>query len=209
MTDNLMSPAELLKRRLAGVMLTGTPPASAGEVVQTLGAVQAQDFAGAKWALAQRTRGLTDAEVESEFASGAFLRTHVLRPTWHFVRPEDIRWMLALTAPRVKAKMKQSGPSLAQLDKVFPRSNAAIEKALSGGKQLTRAELASALERSGVKVESTQRLGHMMMRAELDAIVCSGPRRGKQQTYALIDERVPPTSPIDRDEALLRLTHLY
>jgi len=204
-----MTSAELLGRRLAGVMLTGKPATTAGQVVQTLGAVQAQDFAGAKWALAQRTRGLTDADVEREFASGAFLRTHVLRPTWHFVRPEDIRWMLALTAPRVKAKMKQSGPSLATLESVFPRSNAAIEKALSGGKHLTRTELASAIERAGVKIETTQRLGHMMMRAELDAIVCSGPRRGKQQTYALIEERVPPTPTIERDEALLRLTLLY
>jgi hypothetical protein len=190
-------------------MLTGKPAATAGEVVETLGAVQAQDFAGAKWALAQRTRGLTDAQVELEFDSGAFLRTHVLRPTWHFVRPEDIRWMLALTAPRVKAKMKQSGPSLKSLEQVFDRSNAAIEQALSGGKHLTRTELGAALERAGVKVESTQRLGHMMMRAELDAIVCSGARRGKQQTYALLDERVPRTAPIDRDEALHKLTRLY
>jgi Winged helix DNA-binding domain len=208
-----MSPREFLSRRLAGVMLTGKPAERASDVVRTLGAVQAQDFAGAKWALAQRTRGLTDAEVEREFASGAFLRTHVLRPTWHFVRPEDIRWMLALTAPRVKAAMNFQRRWLELDDSVFRRSHAAIEKALAGGKHLTRAELASAiaasLARVGIKSVSGQRLGHLVMRAELDAIVCSGARRGKQQTYALLDERVPPAAPIDRDEALLRLTRLY
>ncbi len=190
-------------------MLAGKPSASASDVVRTLGAVQAQDFAGAKWALAQRTRALTDAQVEREFASGAFLRTHVLRPTWHFVRPEDIRWMLALTAPRVKAQMKHYDRRLELTDEVVQRSNATMEQALSGGKHLTRAELAAALERAGVKPASGQRLGHLMMTAELDAVVCSGARRGKQQTYALLDERVPPNPAIDRDEALQRLMRLY
>jgi hypothetical protein len=203
-----MSPTELLERRLAGVLLSGKPAATAGQVVQALGAVQAQDFAGAKWAVAQRTRGLTDVQVESEFASGAFLRTHVLRPTWHFVRPEDIRWMLALTAPRIKAAMG-SYNRLELSDEIFQRGNATLEKALSGGKHLTRAELNSALARAGVKLATSQHLGHVMMVAELDAIVCSGARRGKQQTYALLDERVPRMPAIDRDEALLRLTRLY
>src|SRR5436190_19067306 len=74
-------------------------------VVKWLGAVQAQDYAGAKWALGLRMRSATDAFVERALDAGKILRTHVLRPTWHFVTPADIRWMLALTAPRVKARM--------------------------------------------------------------------------------------------------------
>jgi hypothetical protein len=177
--------------------------------VHALGAVQAQDYAGAKWALAQRTRGVTDGDVEREVNEGRIVRTHVLRPTWHFVAPVDIRWMLALTAPRVKAAMAYHGRVHELTPAIFRRSNAAITKALTGGKHLTRAELSQVLQQAGVKTPSGQRLAHLVMCAELDAVVCSGPRRGNQFTYALLEERVPPTAALERDEALRELTRRY
>jgi winged helix DNA-binding protein len=199
----------IVRRRLANQYLAAQGPKKASDVVRALGAVQAQDYAGAKWALAQRTRGATDAEIERELSDGSILRTHVLRPTWHFVAPADIRWMLALTAPRVNAAMAYYDRILELDAAVFRRSNAALTKALAGGKHLTRAELGKVLAKTGIGVTSGQRLGHLMMRAELDAVVCSGPRRGRQFTYALLDERVPPTAPLERDEALLELTRRY
>lgn len=195
--------------RLARQFLTSAGPTRASEIVRELCAVQSQDFAGAKWALAQRTRGLTDVDIEREFADGNILRTHVLRPTWHFVSPSDIRWMLALTGPRVKAAMAYHGRSVEVTPDIVRRSNAAMAKALAGGKHLTRLELAKALERAGVKMASGQRLAHLVMEAELDAVVCSGPRQGKQFTYALLEERVPPAAPRERDEALVELTLRY
>jgi hypothetical protein len=195
--------------RLARQFLTTAGPTKASDIVRALGAVQAQDFAGGKWALAQRTRGLTDVDVEREFADGNILRTHVLRPTWHFVSPSDIRWMLALTAPRVKAAMAYHGRTVEVTPEILRRSNAALTKALAGGKHLTRLELAKVLERAGVKMASGQRLAHLVMEAELDAVVCSGPRRGKQFTYALLEERVPPAPQRERDEALLELIMRY
>jgi hypothetical protein len=201
--------SDIARRRLNHQRLLtplGNDPA---EVVHFLGAVQSQDYAGAKWALGMRTRGVTDADVERAFAEGAILRTHVMRPTWHFVTPADIRWMLALTAPRVKAGMAYYDRKLELDDAVFQRSNAAIERALRGGKQLTRQELASTLRRARIDVTAGQRLGHLMLRAELDALICSGARRGKQFTYALLEERVPPARPLGRDEALLELTRRY
>jgi hypothetical protein len=200
---------ELIARRLAGVLLAGSRAETAAAVVQSLGAVQSQDYGSAKWALAQRTRGVTDADVERELTSGDILRTHVLRPTWHFVRPADIRWMLALTAPRIRASMAFRDRQLELDEKMVQRSNAAIAKALSGGKTLTRPELGKVLERARVKVASGQHLGHLVMRAELDAVVCSGARQGSQSTYALLDERVPAAPPVLRDEALLELTRRY
>ena len=130
-------------------------------------AVQAQDYAGAKWALGLRAKGLVDAGVEQAFNAGSILRTHVLRPTWHFVVPADIRWMLALTAPRVRAASayydRQHG-----LDKpTLRRSRVVFERALRGWKHLTRPELASALERAGITA-SGPRLAHLMLHAELD-----------------------------------------
>jgi hypothetical protein len=137
------------------------------------------------------------------------LRTHVLRPTWHAVAPGDIRWLLELTAPRVRAAMAYYDRLLELDDTVYTRSNAALTAALQGGRQLTRAELATALQRAGIESGNLQRLGHLLMRAELDAIVCSGARRGKQHTYALLDERAPQAKRLVRDEALAELAGRY
>jgi hypothetical protein len=179
----------------------------AAEVVRTLGAVQAQDYLGARWAIAQRTTGLTETDVERAIASGAVLRTHVLRPTWHFVLPKDVHWMLALTAPRIRAAMAFYN-RYHELDAtVFRKSHAAIERALRDGDHLTRLELSAALARVGVV--SSERLIGLLMQAELDRVIISGPRRGKQFTYALFDERVPAAPTRDRDDALHDLTRRY
>jgi len=179
------------------------------QVVGYLGAVQAQDYAGAKWAVAQRTPRLTDAALDQALADGSILRLHVLRPTWHFVTPADVRWMLALSRPRVRAQMAY-GHRQVELDAAtFKKSHAAVVKALQGSKQLTRTELGAAITRAGVDVTNLQRLGHIMGMAELEAIVCSGERRGKQMTYALMDERVPATKPLTRDESLAELARRY
>ncbi|MGH7619246.1 MAG: winged helix DNA-binding domain-containing protein [Gemmatimonadaceae bacterium] len=204
-----LSLRDVISRRLAGVLLTSPRATTAAEVVRALGAVQAQDYHGAKWAIAQRGRGLTDATVEREFDAGDLIRTHVLRPTWHFVAPEDARWMLALTGSRIARAMGHYNDVFNLDAKVFRRANDAMANALAGGKFLTRAELSAAIERGGVPVTSSQKLVRLVMRAELDAVICSGPRRGKQFTYALFDERVPPTPALERDEALLTLIRRY
>ena len=200
---------DIARQRLSRTFLAGSTWTSGRDVVRALGAVQAQDYEGAKWALSQRTRAATDSLIEREFASGEILRTHVLRPTWHFVDPTDIRWMLALTGPRIAKSMASYDRKLELDDTVYRRSHAAIENALRGGIHLTRTELRAILEHAGVNTLGVQRAAHLMMRAELDALICSGARRGKQFTYALLDERVPAVAPIDRDEALLRLTRSY
>jgi hypothetical protein len=125
------------------------------------------------------------------------------------VTPEDVRWMLALTAPRVSAAMASYNRRLELNAKVFRQSNAAITRALRDGNQLTRAELTRVLARAGVDVSTGQRVAHLLMQAELDAVICSGPRRGKQFTYMLLEERVPAARAWDRDEALLELTRRY
>jgi hypothetical protein len=194
--------------RLRNQRLLGTPFAAPEDVVRWLGAVQSQDYAGAKWAIGQRTRAGTDADIDRACADGRILRTHVLRPTWHFVLPEDVRWMLALTAPRVRAAMATYDRKLALDGAVFRRSQAVLQKALAGGGALTRDELARTLGAAGIEA-SGQRLGHIMMRAELDAVVTSGPRRAKQFTYALLDERAPAARTLAREEALAALAGRY
>ncbi len=186
-----------------------TPTFTAPEdVVQWLGAVQAQEYGPTLWSLGQRMTAANEAMIAAAVDEGRILRTHLLRPTWHFVTPADIRWMLALTAPRVHALNAYYNRQLGLEEAIFTRSNAVIAKALEGGHHLTRAELGAALARVGI-VADGMRLGYLVQRAELDALICSGARRGKQFTYALLDERAPQTKPLTREEALAELTKRY
>lgn len=200
---------DIARRRLASQHLISPTLSDPAQVVRVFGAVQAQDYGGAKWALGMRTQAATDGSIERAFADGSIIRTHVLRPTWHFVPAADLRWMLALTGPRVKATMASYDRKLELDDALFRRTNAAIVRALRDGHQLTRPEIGQALRRAGIEVGGSQRLSHIMLRPELDAIVCSGARRGKQFTYALLDERVPVATVMSRDESLLELTRRY
>jgi hypothetical protein len=195
--------------RLHNQGLSSAGFAKPADVVNWLGAVQAQEYPGAKWALALRMRRPTDTAIERAFATGAILRTHVLRPTWHFVTPADIRWMLALTAPRVKAAMASYDRKLGLDAAAFRRSQKTLSRALRGGVQLTRQEIKHALERDGVAAGGVQRLAHLVMQAELDGLICSGARRGKQFTYALLDERVPAMRALTRDASLAELARRY
>ena len=204
-----MTRVDIARRRLMNQHIAHASFEKPSDEVGWLGAVQAQDYAGAKWALGQRLQSATDEDLEQAFMEGSILRTHVMRPTWHFVTPADIRWMLALTSGRVHAANKPLYRRLELDEGVFKRSNAAIVKALRGGKQLTREELKAPLRQAGIATDGELRMGYLMMRAELDGIVCSGPRRGKQFTYALLEERVPRTRALNHDEALAELAKRY
>ena len=139
----------------------------------------------------------------------AILRTHLLRPTWHFITPADIRWVWSLTAPRVQAANTYMYRKLGLDNAAFRRSNDTLLRALQGGQHLTREELRDVLHATGVPAAGEFRMGYLMMRAELDGILCSRPRRGNQFTYALLDERVPPNAALNREEALASLAHRF
>jgi hypothetical protein len=173
-----------------------------------MGAVQAQEYLPAQWALGLRAPAVTAGAVEGAFDRGEILRTHVLRPTWHFVTPRDIRWMLALTGPRIDARMAPYNRHLELDRRLFTRSNRAIARALEGGRALTRKELAAVLSRVGIDA-SGQRLAHLVMQAEIEQVVCSGPRRGGQFTYALLTERAAAGPALAGDEALAELARRF
>lgn len=181
-----------------------TPP----DVVRWMGAVQAQEYPGAKWALALRLNGMVEADMDRAFDSGEILRTHAMRPTWHFVMPEDIRWIQMLTAPRVKSFNAYQNRPLELDDALLARTNDIIAGALVGGNHLTREEISAVLEREGI-IAKLNRLAYILHHAELDAIICSGARRGKQFTYALVEERAPNAKTLSREEALAELTRRY
>jgi hypothetical protein len=199
---------DLVRERLRNQKLLQSEFHKPDETVAWLGAVQSQEYAGAKWALGQRANGLTDSDIDDAFNRGTILRTHVLRPTWHFVARADIRWLLALSGPRVHAVSAHYYRKMELDDRLFARSRKVFERALAGGRYLTRPELARALEKAGILAKGP-RLAYLVMHSELNAVICSGPRQGKQFTYALLDERAPEARSLARDDALAELTRRY
>ena len=127
-------------QRLVSQKLYKTSSSSPQEIVQHLGAMQAQDYSMAKWAIGSRCDA-TEKEIEEAINSGKIIRTHILRPTWHFVSADDIYWMLDLSGPQVKriilAETKKQGYD----EKAFDKINSRIEKMLSGNNHLTRDEI--------------------------------------------------------------------
>ena len=209
-----MDLSDIAHLRLHNQQISRTELSTPAEMVRWLGAAQSQDYAGAKWSLGLRLRPASDAGIDKAFNDGDILRTHVMRPTWHFVTPEDIRWMQALTAPRVHAVNASMGRQLGLDATLLVRSADIITRSLEGGCQLTRNELKSELERAGVPVtggidRSGQRLAYIVMWAELEGLICSGPRRGKQFTYMLLEERAPQAITMPRGEALAELVRRY
>lgn len=203
-----MEGEEVARRRMANLRLTHDPLPSAAEVVGWLLAVQSQDHGPAIWSVGQRSAGLGVADIARAYADGAILRTHVLRPTWHYVLPADIRWLLALTRARVHAlnafMYRQEGLD----DAVLLRGTALIAEALSGGRHRTRTQLQAVLADAGIALERFG-LSYLCMYAELEGVICSGAPAGKQHTYALLDERAPAAPERDREEALAELARRY
>ena len=196
-------------QRLHNQYVTRPGPRDPARLVAWMGVVQAQEFGPAKWGLGLRMpRGVTDAHIQRAFDAGKILRTHVLRPTWHFVSPADIRWMLELSAASVHRRMAIYDRRLGLTTAVLTRATRIIERALGDGGNLTRVELGTHLERAGLPSKSFY-LGHVALYAELEGVICSGPRRGKQFTYALLDQRAPNARRLPREEAVGELTRRF
>ncbi len=202
-----MTTTDIAKHRLISQQLAGTKFTTPKQIVSHFGAMQAQDYEMAKWAIGVRI-GKTEKEIEQAINAGEIIRTHILRPTWHFVSAGDLRWMLALTAPHVKAATAFACRHFGLDDKTVLRSNNIIQKSLTGGKHLTREELMSLLQKKGIAITPLRSI-HIMLRAELEAIVCNGPKRGKQFTYALVDEKVPSVKALEKEKALAELAKRY
>lgn len=208
MTSDTLLTLRLLHQQIAvpdkGALRATTPAA----LVAYFGATQAQEYGQTKWSLGLRLPGSREAEVEEAFSRGAIVRTHILRPTWHFVAAEDLRWMLSLSAPRVHGAnayyYKKCGLDAA----AFRRCHAVLENELTGGRFVDRDTLKAALAKAGLEADGL-RMAYLLMEAELEGVICSGPRQGKQFTYALMDERVPPAPALSREAARARLSERY
>ncbi|HEX5994587.1 MAG TPA: winged helix DNA-binding domain-containing protein, partial [Jiangellales bacterium] len=172
-------------------------------------AVQAENPSQSAWAVASRTQNPDQADLAALLHSGAVLRTHVLRPTWHFVRAEDIGWLLDLTGPRVRRVTGQQLRTAHGLDeRSIDQAVAAVLEALASRGHLTRAQLADELRERGIQGNG-QLLMILLAHAELDGLICSGGIVEGEHSYALMAERVPAPRRLGRAEALAELALRY
>ena len=177
-------------------------------LVSHMGAVQAQNMANSKWALGVRLRQPSLRLVQEAVDSGRIIRTHILRPTWHYVAAEDIRWMLDLTGKRVRTAFLHWFKRAWIDDDILARFYDAAGKLLTGTDGLTVHELATMLGQAGFDWNAEQ-VKYMLSFGEVDGIVCNGREKGRKHTYALLDERVPTAGSVSREEALSLLAQKY
>ena len=200
-----MNTRDLLNIRLYNQRLVGHTFNEPQQVVSWLGAMQSQNYDMAKWGIGLRTTGGTDKQVEAAINAGKIVRTHILRPTWHFVAAEDIHWMLELSAPRVKVAFNSYGKTLGFDDRLHSETNDLLVKILQKTPHQTRQEIGQSLQAAGVRIRDNHELTYVMVRAELDGIVCNGMVCNNKQTYALLHEWVPREKDLSKEESLRKL----
>ncbi len=202
-----MTVSELLQRRLSSQLLQPKRLGTAQDAVRHMGAMQAQDYAMAKWAIGIRS-GEDESFISQAIDSGKILRTHVLRPTWHLVAAEDIHWMLELTAPHLLGPLYSSSKKMGLDMALLRKATSIIRKLLSNHQYMTREEIMTALQKHHIPTDGLKP-SHIMMHAEVERVVCSGPMRGKNFTYALMEERIGTTPAFAKEEALADLALRY
>ena len=173
-----------------------------------MGAVQAQDYPMAKWALGTRLNDTSDRLIESAINDADIIRIHLLRPTWHFVSADDVYWMLKLTASKLKSSFKGRHKSMGLSDTIITKTHNLIEKTFNRSPVLTRDEIAVELQSANIKTDNN-RLSHILFSAEMDGIICSGPVKENKQTYSLLCERVPHKKELMKEESIAELVKRY
>ncbi len=203
-----MTGFDIAHRRLYNQSITPAAFEKPGDVVKRLGAVQAQDYLGALWAVGLRLKAATEPTIEQAIRDRQLIRTWPMRGTLHFVAPEDVRWLLALLTPPVMARAGRRHQQLELDQAAFAGAEALFAAALRDGQQLTRNDMMAVLEQGGIATGG-QRGYHLLWWAAQNGLICFGPRQGKQDTFVWLDEWLPPGNSLSRAEALAELAHRY
>ncbi len=198
----------IAQQRLGNQSIAPAALLTPGEVVKKLGAMQAQDYLGALWALGLRMQRAVEADIEQAIANREIIRTWPMRGTLHFVAPEDVRWMPALLAPRILAGAARRHKQLELDEATFAHSETLFINALRNGRSLTRSEMMDVLEQACISTKG-QRGYHILWWAAQNGLICFGPRQGKQHTFVLLDEWLPNSKSLSREESLAELAHRY
>lgn len=186
-TPSLASRKRLTRLRLTAQRIAVSDFATPADVVRWMLAMQAQDFAGAKWSVGLRLPGSTDGDIERALAEGSIVRSWPMRGTLHLVTAQDLRWMLAVTSPRLLASATKRHQDLQLTQVAFERAREAAVAALTGGVALTRDDLHGIFAQAGISPQG-QRGYHLLWYLAQTGTLCFGPTRGKQQTFVLLSE---------------------
>ena len=200
----------VIHRRLATQRLSGAPLPRAADAVRLLTCVQSQDAPLAAHSLAMRSRDTSYAGVLAAQSAGGWVRTHILRPTWHYVAPEDLRWIQSLTGAKVEGGMPARHHGLGLTPEVKERGLELLQELLSGGRALTRKEIGPQFAAAGLPGPG-EAMAHQLMSAEVRAVICSGPPRGSEHTYVLVSDTIPAAASDSwsREQGLVELTHRF
>lgn len=203
-----MNVKELIQLRLLNQRLASTEFERPVDVVSHFGAMQSQDYAMAKWAVGMRTQNPSDLAIEACVNSGDIIRTHILRPTWHFVNRKDVRWMMTLSAPYVKKATQYVDAQVGLTDEIFKKIWKKIEIELQLEDNLTKKDLMNRLAKRKIRIEGLMAT-QVLIRAELEMHVCSGVRHENKVTYSLFDARIPRSEKISKKDSIVKLASLY
>lgn len=203
-----MTGSNILIRRLQSQQLDCSEFKKPEEIIAWFGGIQAQDYPGAKWAIAERLKNCTDANIESTFVEKKFVRTWAMRGTLHFVTASDIRWILELLAPRIIARNARRYKELELDEETLKRSNEIIKNALQDGQRLNRRELVTVLQENGISTEG-QRTPYMLQRASLDGLICQGSMHSNNNPIFISMDLLPKTKTLTRHYALAELAKRY
>jgi hypothetical protein len=179
-----------------------------GDLVGWMGAMQAQDYPGARWSMGLRLPDTNDAAIEKAIGEGKIVRTWMMRGTLHFVAQKDIRWMLKLLTPRIIAASAGRHRQLELEETAFSGSKKLFARALRDGRSFTRKEMYALLEDAGISTAG-QRGIHILQRLCQDGLLCFASHQEKQPAFALLEDWLPPGKQLTRDEALAELTLRY
>jgi hypothetical protein len=201
---------EIAHQRLKAQHICGDRSSTPLETVESLGAVQAQDYPSAMWAIGLRTQNATFAMVERSISEKMIVRSALFRNTLHLVPATDLRWMLKLTSAhsRIFINRIARANGLDLNEDLIERSQDILSTTLHGGKLMTRDDLGASLQENGVPTKGLARL-LILQRAQADGLICYGPRQGRQQVFTLIEEWLPRVPDLENEEALERLSLQY
>ena len=194
--------------RLLSQQLINPTYNSPTELVKWMGALQAQNYEMSKWAIGIRLKSCNLNSIDEALLQGKIIRMHIMRPTWHFVAAEDVRWMLQLSSKRIRSANESFGKQWNITEKTYSRCNRLIEKALEEYQNMTKQEIGTVLKNYGIPTD-IHLLSRYVTRAETEGIICSGIDKNGKPTYALLNKRIPPTKALHHDEALSKLATAY
>lgn len=204
-----MNTSDLLRIRLHNQLLSIHSMKEPQEIVSYMGAMQSQSLDLAKWAIGVRLENKTVKDIDEALNTGKVIRTHILRPTWHFVSAEDIHWMYDLSNPRLKPIYQYYSKILKIDEKLIYSSIPVLTKMLEGNKHLTKEEIADVFASQDIIFDNLKVLSQIINYAEMEGLVVNGEVRGKQQTFALLEELAPRKEMISKEEALERLARRF